>query len=237
MPLLRGESQVVSAQLRGALRARERMSSGVRQSVEHSRPLLCSSVREREGCTKPSAPHHPGQSGCPISDLSRDNYDAVYFTNLTLLSGRVRVSRGGNPEVVLGETLKERETLARRVARIVERLRTDWQDRMSSVDVHAFRMTHRSWAEASGVPPVLIDKQLGHSSGRAEGSLDVLRAVAGSATGRKHYLDMGSPLFDASRSAQAVRELFDRALEAARKQVDTVLAVPISVPMALNATN
>lgn len=163
------------------------------------------------------------------------DYDAVYFTNLTLLSGRVRVSRGGNPEVVLGETLKERETLARRIARAVERLRVDWHDRMSSVDVHAFRMTHRSWAEASGVPPVLIDKQLGHSSGRAAGSLDVLRAVAGSATGRKHYLDVGSSLFDATRSAQAVRELFDRALEAARKQVDTVLVVPISVPMALNA--
>lgn len=159
------------------------------------------------------------------------DFDAVYWTNLALLTGRIGVSKGGNPDVVRGDTLRDRQTLSRRVARLVERLRADWRDRMTGVDVHAFRMTHRSWAEACGVPPVLIDKQLGHSGVLPAGSLEVLRAVtAGSTTGRRHYLDVASPLFEAVRSAQAVRQLLDEAVEAVQRDPRTVLTVPKMVP-------
>lgn len=71
------------------------------------------------------------------------------------------------------------------------------------------RPAHRSWAQARGVPPVLIDKQLGHAD---PGEFEVMRALAGSETSRKRYLDLGSELFDAGRVAQAVRDLLDEAV-------------------------
>jgi hypothetical protein len=80
----------------------------------------------------------------------------------------------------------------------------------------AFRKTHQTWAEAQGIPAVLIDKQLGHSVGSK--GLDVFKAVralsGGSRTGRKHYLDLGSKLLDPTPSAAAVRGLVNEALAA-----------------------
>jgi hypothetical protein len=95
---------------------------------------------------------------------------------------------------------------------------------MRGVDVHALRKTHRSWAQARGVPPVLIDKQLGHAD---PGEFEVMRALAGSETGRKHYLDLGSELFDAGKSAQAVRELLEEAVGRVTTKTSrrTILAV------------
>ncbi|MGE0706698.1 MAG: hypothetical protein AB7N76_05200 [Planctomycetota bacterium] len=58
--------------------------------------------------------------------------------------------------------------------------------------------------------PVLIDKQPGHAD---PSEFEVISALAGSATGRKHCLDLGSELFDAGRSAQAVRDLLEEAVE------------------------
>jgi hypothetical protein len=59
------------------------------------------------------------------------------------------------------------------------------------------------------VPPVVIDKQLGRAD---PGEFEVVRALAGSDTGRKHYLDLSMELFDAGLSARAVREMFDEGL-------------------------
>lgn len=95
-------------------------------------------------------------------------------------------------------------------------MRAEWTQRLHGIDVHAFRKTHQTWAEAQGVPAVLIDKQLGHAV--AGGSqLDVFRAVramTASRVGRKHYLDMGSKLLDPTPSAEAVRGLLDEAVAA-----------------------
>jgi len=74
-------------------------------------------------------------------------------------------------------------------------------------------MTHRTWALAAGVPEILIDRQLGHSSPSGEAAL----RAAWSAVGRAHYTDMGFLTLDARRSGQAVRETLDRAEEALRE--------------------
>lgn len=83
---------------------------------------------------------------------------------------------------------------------------------MRGVDVHALRKTHRTWALASGVPEVLIDRQLGHAARTGREGMDLLRVVAGSRVGRERYTDMRSALFDAARSAVAVRQLLDEAV-------------------------
>lgn len=132
-----------------------------------------------------------------------------------LLRGHVRVSKGGNPGRVKDETRAREALVARQVGGLVERLRPDWLERMAGVDVHAFRKTHRSWAELlGGVPPAVIDLQLGHAGVAAERSLSELRILAGSATGRKHYLDRRSPLLEPRRSAEAIRATIDQALAA-----------------------
>lgn len=157
----------------------------------------------------------------------------MHLVNRALLTGRVAVSRGGNPKRVTSDTLRAREALASRVSGLVDRLKADWAERMQGVDVTAFRKTHRTWAEAQGVPAVLIDKQLGHCERSDATSADVLRQIAGSATGRRFYLDTRSAeLFDASRSAQAVRQLIDQALEAVSADPDrTALLVPVLAPV------
>ena len=91
-------------------------------------------------------------------------------------------------------------------------------DRTEGLDVHSFRTTHRTWAEIQGVHPVIIDKQLGHTTPGGGAALDAARSILASKTGRKHYLDVSLALFEARRSAEAVRELFDRALDDARKE-------------------
>lgn len=128
-----------------------------------------------------------------------------------LLRGRVSVSPGGNPKRVRPETRRAEERLAARVGAIANRLRTDWTERMTCVDDHAHRKTHRTWAELlGGIPAPVIDRQLGHAE---SGSMSDLRALAGSLTGRRHYLDRSTPLLDSRRSAQAVRDVLDQALE------------------------
>lgn len=135
-----------------------------------------------------------------------------HLVNMALLAGRVKVSRGGSR--IRDETKKERAALEARVLKLVGKVRERWVEAMKGVDVHAFRKTHQTWAEAQGFPAVLIDKQLGHSVGSK--GLDVFKAVralsAGSRTGRKHYLDLGSKLLDPTPSAEAVRSLLDAAL-------------------------
>ena len=94
---------------------------------------------------------------------------------------------------------------------------------MRGVDQHCLRMTHRTWALAAGVPEILIDRQLGHSSPAGDAAL----RAAWSAVGRKHYTDMGFLTVDARRSAEAIRGVLDRAeaeLQGAIEREETALA-------------
>ena len=85
---------------------------------------------------------------------------------------------------------------------------------MKGIDVHGFRKPHRCEAEAQGVPPAMIDKQMGHDGLRAQEAREDYRLIAGSKTGRKFYLDINSRLFDAGKSATAVRELLEEGMKA-----------------------
>lgn len=161
--------------------------------------------------------------------------DVAHFVNVTLLSGRARVNKGGNPKRIRKETLEKRSELEKRVERLAKQLRPEWTKRLDGVDVHAFRMTHRTWAEAQGVPSVLIDLQLGHQDAGAEGALKLISLVAGSTTGRRHYLDVNNELFDPSRSARAVRTLLDEALARVR-EAGTSLAVRMPAEPARTGT-
>src|SRR5581483_4399277 len=86
--------------------------------------------------------------------------------------------------------------------------------RMEGIDLHALRKTHRTWAEAAGVHPILIDKQIGHATSAGGAALDMARALIVSPTGRKHYVDLGLEMIEAKRSAEAVRKLVDDAKSA-----------------------
>lgn len=151
--------------------------------------------------------------------------DVALLVSRALLKGRVAVSKGGNPRRVRKETLDARVELERRVARLVEHVRDDWTARMAGVVVHSFRATLQTWCEAQGVPAPVIDRQLGHDDPRSRGSMDVLKAIAGSRTGRRHYLDLNSKLFDPARAAVAVRELLDQA-EAELRASGSMLVTP-----------
>ncbi len=135
--------------------------------------------------------------------------DLAMLVNLALLRGSLP-ALAGNPNFVKPETREQRGQLEARVYALAATLRPEWERRAAGVDLHGLRKTHRSWAHARGVPPVLIDKQIGHADPGDMG--EVARALAGSETGRKHYLDLASELFDATRSAQAVREMLDEAV-------------------------
>ena len=141
----------------------------------------------------------------------------------SLLEGRVKAHKGGKAPT-RPETVSRRLALKKRITVAFDRLSEAWEER-SSIDVHTFRMTHRTWAEAVGVPAVLIDLQLGHAVAE-EGSLNVLKAVVASRTGRKHYLDDQSELLDTTPSAVAVRGLLDEAfaLIAAQRASQTATA-------------
>lgn len=156
--------------------------------------------------------------------------DLAILVNRCLREGVIAVSKGGKTKRVEGQAHLAEVALAKRVEGLVERLRDDWKERMTGIDVTAFRKTHRTWAEAVGVPPVLIDKQLGHTERGDATSLDVLRQIVGSATGVRFYLDRASPLLEAARSATAVRGLLDQALERVSRQESSVLVVPALVP-------
>ena len=94
-----------------------------------------------------------------------------------------------------------------RILELVEAIRPAWQERMRGVDQHCLRMTHRTWSLAAGVPEILIDRQLGHTSRAGEAALH----AAWSAVGRANYTDMNFLTLDARRSAEGVREFLDRA--------------------------
>jgi hypothetical protein len=97
-----------------------------------------------------------------------------------------------------------------RIRDLADAVRPGWRERMRGVDQHCLRMTHRTWALAAGVPEILIDRQLGHTSPAGEAAL----RAAWSAVGRSHYTDMNFLTLDAKRSAEAVRRILDRATAA-----------------------
>jgi hypothetical protein len=113
------------------------------------------------------------------------------------------------------------------VEELMDELGMKWGQAMKGVDVHPFRKSHKTWAQSYGVPPTATDKQLGHSSFRSGGETAM---ILGSVTGRKHYLDIASPLFDAGASARAVRILLDDAMTQAMKG-NSQKSVPILVPI------
>lgn len=135
-----------------------------------------------------------------------------HLVNQFLTRGRASVDKGGNPRRVRTETKRARLARERYVELLAGQLRAAWEERMRGVDVHALRKTHRTWALASGVPEVLIDRQLGHAARPNREGMDLLRVVSGSRVGRERYTDMRSALFDAARSAAAVRQLLDEAV-------------------------
>ena len=87
----------------------------------------------------------------------------------------------------------------------------------------------------TGVQPVAVDKQQGHSAHDSPETLQLLRVVAGSRTGRRNYLDVGSELFDPVRSAAAVRRLLDEAVSGV-VQGRSLLVVPLLAPPARDAS-
>ncbi len=139
----------------------------------------------------------------------------AYFVNLALHSGRVRVSRGGNPTRLSPETVLLRLDAERRVNAIVERIGPEWKKRMALVDIHSARKTHRTWAKRlKGVPPTCIDAQLGHEVWSTDNATALERAARGSETGERFYTDndLGLLLENPWLSAKAVREVLDEAL-------------------------
>lgn len=148
------------------------------------------------------------------SDAPR-SLQLAYLVNLALRSGRVRVSRGGNPKLVSPETVLLRLDAERRVAAIVECIREKWQEEMALVDVHSVRKTHRTWAKKlKRVPATCIDAQLGHETWSSENATALERAARGSETGERYYTDQDLDLLYENpwRSANAVREVLDEAL-------------------------
>ncbi len=124
---------------------------------------------------------------------------------------------------------KTRNRMLSRIRELADTIRPAWQERMRGVDQHCLRMTHRTWSLAAGVPEILIDRQLGHTSRAGEAAL----RVAWSAVGRAHYTDMNFLTLDARRSAEAVREMLDRAEEAFRRSAEggeTALGVAKEAP-------
>lgn len=120
---------------------------------------------------------------------------------------------GGNPKRLTDDTRRARRVREQRIAGIAETIAERFKARRVGIDVHAFRMTHQSWAEAQEDPVVLpaaIDKQLGHSN---KGGA-ALEAFFASRIGRSHYRDLNLASFDARRSAEAVRRALDRAVVA-----------------------
>ena len=139
----------------------------------------------------------------------RDLWTA-YLVQHALMTGHVRVSLGGpksGPNRPGPRKQAERRKRAAQLESIADAVRGGWVERMKGVDQHCLRMTHRTWALAAGVPEILVDRQLGHTSPAGDAAL----RAAWSAVGRAHYTDMNFLALDARRSADAVREMLDRA--------------------------
>lgn len=132
----------------------------------------------------------------------------------SLRRGRVHASKGGAPRRWRLETVKQVARREAQVQALVDELRDGWAARMEGCDIHALRGTHRTWAAAAEVPAAVIDAQLGHAPGGGEeaGLAPVRALLAGSVTGRRHYLDPRSEVWQPARSAEAVRNLLDAGL-------------------------
>jgi hypothetical protein len=139
----------------------------------------------------------------------------TYLVHYALSHKRVCVAMGG-PLTGLHRpgpnTRASRKREADRIRRIADAIRPAWLERTRGhggrmIDQHCLRMTHRTWALAAGVPEVLIDCQLGHTSPAGDAALH----AAWSMVGRTRYTDMDFLTLDARRSAAAVRDLLDRA--------------------------
>ncbi|MBI3723100.1 hypothetical protein HY251_03975, partial [bacterium] len=136
--------------------------------------------------------------------------DELYVVTRVLVSNKMPTV-GGNPLRLRADTIDARQREEQRVRALAERVRPAWHARMLGIDLHALRKTHRTWAEAAGVHPILIDKQIGHSTAAGSAAIDAARSLLVSPTGRKHYVDMGLDMIDAKRSAEAVRKILDDA--------------------------
>ena len=80
-----------------------------------------------------------------------------------LKTGKVRVAMGGplsGAHKPGKAKLAAREKIKARIAGIADAIREGWSARMKGVDQHCLRKTHRTWALASGVSEILIDRQL-----------------------------------------------------------------------------
>ncbi len=159
-----------------------------------------------------------------------------YLVHYALLSGRVQTAMGGplSGAHQPGPFKRNaRKKLRGRITKLADAIRPPWEKRMKGngrmIDQHCLRMTHRTWSLAAGVPEILIDRQLGHASSAGDAAL----RAAWSAVGRAHYTDMNFLTLDARRSAEAVREMLDRAEEAFRRSVEageTALGVAKEAP-------
>ena len=132
------------------------------------------------------------------------------FVARAIKPNSVRVARGGpktGKNAPGPEKLAERKRRAETVRRISDGIRESVVERMKGVDQHCLRKTHRTWALMAGVPEILIDRQLGHTSRGGDAALK----AAWSLVGRSHYTDMNMLSGDARRSAEAVRKMLDRA--------------------------
>ena len=160
-------------------------------------------------------------------DEPRDLMLAFYVAK-AIKTKRVRADRGGprsGRHAPAPEKLAERKRRVETVRRIADRIRGSVIERTKGVDQHCLRMTHRTWALMSGVPEILIDRQLGDTSLGGEAALK----AAWSLVGRSHYTDMNMLSGDARRSAEAVRKVLDRAeaeLQDVAARGDTALVSP-----------
>jgi hypothetical protein len=143
--------------------------------------------------------------------------ELVHLVTRVLICGKMPTV-GGNPRRLRVETVRARQDQEAFVRRVADRVRPSWEARMVGIDLHALRKTHRTWAEAAGVHPILIDKQLGHSTAAGSAAIDVARSLLVSPTGRKHYVDMTLEMIEARRSAEAVRSVLEGARADALKR-------------------
>jgi len=139
-----------------------------------------------------------------------------YLVHYALKTGKVQVAMGGplSGSHKPGKAkLAARKELEDRIAGIADTIREGWEVGMKGVDQHCLRKTHRTWALASGVPEIMIDRQLGHSSPAGEAALKAVWSVVA----REHYTDMKFLTMSAKKSADAVREMLDTAEADLRK--------------------
>ncbi|MBN4055009.1 hypothetical protein JYT15_00720 [Acidimicrobium ferrooxidans] len=129
-----------------------------------------------------------------------------YLVHLSLLKGDTVFTLGGGRKPGKAKHL-ERDRRKAEVEELAERIEPQWNERTANVDVHAFRMTLRTWSIQEQVPEVFIDLQLGHASDRNKAAL----AAFWSMTGGKHYTDFDLLTGNAVRVADAMRAVMDRA--------------------------